>query len=570
MGNAQPTPIVQWSEVIVIGSGMAGLITALKLAPMPVTLLTKTAVLEGGSSLLAQGGVAAAIGPGDSPQDHAIDTVAAGAGLCDEAMARLLVARGAEDIAALLADGLPFDRAPDGAPLLGREAAHGRARILHAGGDATGRTLVQALAARVRLTPSITVVAGAFATDLIMVRDRPCGLLAYHPDRAAWVFHVSPRIVLATGGAGGAFLHTTNPPEATADGLAMAARAGARLADVEFIQFHPTALAVPGAGPAKPLPLLTEALRGAGAKLIDSYGQRFMLAEHPAAELAPRDVVARAVWRRVVAGNTVYLDCRQVLAGGGIEHFPTVAGICAEAGLDPQRELLPVVPAAHYLMGGVLTDDHGRTTLPGLWACGEVAGTGVHGANRLASNSLLEALVFAGRVAEDVRERGLPPLPPMAPPQTPMIPAGGGAAAALDALRLEIRRVMSERMGLIRDAGGLAEAEARLVVAARRFVALPEPPVGATLTAEDVLRWGEVRNLLLFARLAAHAAHAREESRGAHYRTDHPQLSSDWRHRQVLSIHDLECGPNQPPAVVPTSLPTLVSVKTGKPGPCST
>lgn len=533
---------VRDAEVIVVGSGLAGMTAALALAPRAVTLLTKTADLPGGSSLYAQGGVAAAIGPGDRPEDHAADTLAAGAGLVDAAMAALLTRDGAAQIRTMLADGLPFDRDADGAPLLGREAAHGTARIVHAGGDATGRTLVLALAERLRAAPSVRVETEAFAVDLVMRGNRVCGLLAMHAD--GWVFHRAPRVILATGGVGAAFARTTNPAEATGDGLALAARAGARLADLEFVQFHPTALDVE----ADPRPLLTEALRGAGATLLDRDGRRFMLDEHPLAELAPRDVVARAIGARIKAGERVFLDLRPALAAKP-DGFPTVLAICADHGLDPFTEPMPVAPAAHYHMGGIVTDADGRTSLDGLWACGEVACTGVHGANRLASNSLLEALVFGARVARDVAERALAPLPPFALPTPPAVAAEVGGAL-LDALTAESRRVLYEGAGLVRDGLGLLAARRKL---GRLAVALDSLRGEETDTEADsnpgaVRRWGEARNRLLVGRLIVHAALSREESRGAHCRADHPLPNPTFgrtAENRTLTLTDL-AGPTGP------------------------
>ncbi|PWC75067.1 L-aspartate oxidase [Azospirillum sp. TSH64] len=525
---------VRDAEVIVVGSGLAGMTAVLQLAPRAVTLITKTAGLPGGSSLYAQGGIAAAVGPGDRPEDHAADTVAAGAGLVDAAMAALLTRNGAAEVRRLLADGLPFDRAPDGSPLLGREAAHGAARIVHAGGDATGRTLVTALADRLRATPSVRVETDAFAVDLVLRNGRVCGLLACHGQ--GWVLHRAPRVILATGGIGAAFARTTNPAEATGDGLAIAARAGATLADLEFVQFHPTALAVD----ADPVPLLTEALRGAGALLLDRQGHRFMPDEHPLAELAPRDVVARAIGRRVAAGEPVFLDLRPALAAKP-DGFPTVLALCAEHGLDPFAEPMPVAPAAHYHMGGVVTDADGRTSLEGLWACGEVACTGVHGANRLASNSLLEALVFGARVARDVAERPLAPLPPFALPRPPAVAADVGHAL-LDAIGAEARTALYDGAGLVRNGLGLLAARRKLdrLAAALDMLRCEDGDTHDTVQAPpDIVRhWGEARNRLLVGRLVIHAALAREESRGAHCRSDHP-LPNPASLSRTLTLSDL-------------------------------
>ncbi|MBJ7416509.1 MAG: FAD-dependent oxidoreductase, partial [Niveispirillum sp.] len=325
------------SDVIVIGSGMAGLVGALSLAPLRVTLLTKTDDLPGGSSNWAQGGIAAAIDPADDPAEHAADTVAAGAGLTDPEMAALLTDEGAKRLTRWINRGLPFDREASGRLCLGREAAHGAARVLHAGGDATGRTLMADLSARVRAASHIQVQTGAFVWDLVMGRHGVAGVLAHHAEQG-WVFHRAGAVLLACGGIGQLYRHTTNPVEATGDGIALAARAGADLADLEFVQFHPTALAGTRTGQ---VPLLTEALRGAGAHLLDEHGGRFMLKAHPLAELAPRDVVAKAIGGRIANGLPVYLDLRALWADGGAAKFPTVAGICAAARLDPARLPIP-------------------------------------------------------------------------------------------------------------------------------------------------------------------------------------------------------------------------------------
>ena len=522
---------VSQSDVLVVGSGIAGLTAALGCVPLRVTVLTKASLGHGGSSPWAQGGIAAAVGADDSPALHAADTAAAGAGLNDPAVVDLLTGEGPQRVQALLDLGARFDRDAAGRLALGREAAHSRRRILHARGDATGAEIVRALVEAVRRTPEIEVVDGAFAVDLVAEDGTVSGVVAIHPDGRR-MLHLAPAVVLATGGLGQLYLHTTNPREATGDGLAMAARAGARLTDVEFVQFHPTALSSGSAGPddGSPMPLLTEALRGEGAILVDQNGYRFMADEHPDRELAPRDVVARAIWRRLMAGDRVYLDSRAAVGERFPERFPTVFALCQERGLDPRTEPIPVAPAAHYHMGGIAVDDHGRASLPGLWACGEVAATGVHGANRLASNSLLEALVFGARVAEDLvaarpalrTPRGL-----WAAARRAGEAAGRGLEAPGDAeLVAAVRRIAWKRLGLVRDEAGLTSAVEELERLAERY---PQAAQAA----------GEARNLLAIGRLLAAAALARRESRGGHYRTDFPLADPEWqRHLHITAAPD--------------------------------
>jgi L-aspartate oxidase len=578
------------ADVLVVGAGAAGLTAALGCAsggplassrePLPpvsgsgraahgsprrVLVLTKTrssVAGAGGASVWAQGGVASALGDDDDPALHAADTLAAGAGLNDAAIVSLLTGDGPRRVRSLLALGARFDRDPGGRLALGREAAHSRRRILHAHGDATGAEVVRTLVDAVHREPAIRVVDETFALDLVLEAGAVVGLLALHRDGRR-VLYRAPAVVLATGGLGQLFLHTTNPREATADGLAMAARAGARLVDLEFVQFHPTALAVQatdaagtagaGAAAGAPLPLLTEALRGEGAVLVDDRGVRFMAAVHPDRELAPRDVVARAIWARLAEGRRVFLDASGAVGERFPERFPTVFALCRQHGLDPRVEPLPVVPAAHYHMGGVAVDARGRTSLPGLWACGEVAATGAHGANRLASNSLLEALVFGARVAEDIQDvqdienvqdvadiqdveagasaaRSGPVRAPVAPAALPDLEL---SAAGSEALVARLRRLMWERVGVERDEAGLASAVAELAALSRRGDHLPHP--GAAPQAASGFAAAEARNLLLAGRLLAQAALARRESRGGHRRVDYPQADVAWQRRLFLT-----------------------------------
>ncbi len=512
-------------DILVVGSGLAGLVAALSLAPGRVKLITKTAGLAGGSSLEAKGGIAAAVGPGDSPAQHAEDTLAAGAGLCDAARALGLAEEGIEALQALVDAGVPFDRALDGTLELAREAAHRRARVVHAGGDATGRVIVTALIERVLATDSIQILDNTCALDLVVTRNRVQGLLTADATNGL-VLHRATRVVLATGGIGRTWWQTTNPKESTGDGLAIAARAGARLSDLEFVQFHPTALDASDDG--NTLPLLTEALRGAGATLVDDKGERFMCTVHEDAELAPRDVVARAIHERVVAGLPTYIDLQPVIAAGKAGHFPQAFAAAAAAGLDAAQEPLPVVPAAHYHMGGVQVDDNGRSSLRGLWACGEVATTGVHGANRLASNSLLEAAVYARRVARDIGNMKYKPLRVGKDSSEFEYPQAMNVHNVVE----EARRAMSRYVAISRTAAGL---EAALTVLNGLDESLAENASGE-FDYDLLAATAEARNLLLVGRLVALAALQRKESRGAHYRGDHPSLQGGWLCRQAISV----------------------------------
>jgi len=525
---------VRYDDVIIVGSGIGGLVCALSMAPRSVTLLTKTPELAGGSSLWAQGGIAAAVGPEDSPEAHAVDTLSAGAGLSDPERTRELTAEGAASLQWLVNEGIPFDRDLNGALALAKEAAHRFPRIVHAGGDTTGYVLMRSLIERVGETHSIDVRDDTFVYDLVVRDGAVHGVVAFSPEHG-WIFHKAPVVVLATGGIGMTWWQTTNPVEATGDGLAMAARAGARLADLEFVQFHPTALAVESSNGGASLPLLTEALRGAGAILLDDSGQRFMLSEHPAAELAPRDIVARAIQRRTRHGRPVYLDLRPVLSGEHKDSFPRAVEFARRAGFDPYAEALPVTPAAHYHMGGIQIDDCGRTSINGLWACGEVATTGIHGANRLASNSLLEALVFARKAAADIRRYSAVPAE-TAMPDVPSIP-GASCLPYIDDIVAAARAVMSRDVGIIRNGDDLGLAADRLARLERK---LSDWTTSSTVAAPETVRaWGEARNIILVARLVTYAALCRTESRGAHYRRDYPVPSPEWAHPQSLTVEKL-------------------------------
>ncbi len=496
------------AAVVVVGAGSAGLSAALSLRGRRVHLLTKGRLGQGGASAWAQGGVAAALGRDDSPELHARDTLAVAGGLADAAAVEVLTREGPRAVQRLVELGGRFDRAPDGGFALGREAAHSRRRIVHAR-DHTGAELVRALTAALREARHVEAFEGAFATELLVADGAVRGVRARHADGRERL-HLAGAVVLATGGIGRLYARTTNPPEATGDGLSLAARAGARLVDLEFVQFHPTALALGG----DPLPLLTEALRGRGASVIDERGRRFVFDSHPAGELGPRDVVARAIAAHLHAGGRAFLDARTAVGDEFPRAFPTVFEACRAQGLDPRREPLPISPAAHYHMGGVAVDLRGRSSVAGLWACGEVAATGVHGANRLASNSLLEALVFGARVAQDVQDAR-----PVAAALGALADAPAPAARVDERLVARLRQTMWEHVGLLRDAQGLEHALAELE---RIEVGLP---CGAS----------EARHMLVVGRLIVRAALWRRESRGAHFRSDHPQAEPTYARRLFLT-----------------------------------
>ena len=510
--------IIDGGESVIVGAGLAGLFTALKLAPMPVTVLASAPLGDGASSAWAQGGIATAMEEGDSPASHAADTVAAGAGIVDPQIARILANEARDRIEDMLRIGVPFDRDLEGRLTVGREAAHSHRRILHVNGDRAGFAIMQALIAAVRATPSIRVLEGLAAFELIVEEGRVGGVMVRPAGSAAAAFPLivkARRVVLASGGSGQLFALTTNPSEARGEGIAIAARAGAVIADPEFVQFHPTAMAV-GKDPA---PLATEALRGEGAILLNGRGERFMLSAHEDAELAPRDIVARAIAKEVRAGRGAFLDTRPALGDSILTAFPTVAEHCKAAGIDPTREAIPVAPAEHYHMGGVSTDAHGRTSLAGLWAVGEVASTGAHGANRLASNSLLEAVVFGARVANDIAGEVAPETPFKASEEVDW-PAGAVGAPPVLA---RLRDLMTETAGVERNRTGL--------VAALQELARLEP----------ILRPSSLfLNMLTTAKLILTGALQREESRGGHFRSDFPQADAAWAHRTFMTLREAD------------------------------
>ena len=512
------------ADTVVVGAGVAGLSTALELARLlpgtDIALLTRHRLGEHGASPLAQGGIAAALDPADSPARHAEDTEDAAAGLGRRGLIDLLTGDGPGRVRELIGLGARFDRDASGELALGLEGAHSRKRILHADGDRTGAEVTRALAGAARERREIRVFEGVEAVDLAVSAGRVLGVRVESCEGRLREFWAGAT-VLATGGPGRIYSRTTAPAGLDGDGLAMAARAGARLRDLEFVQFHPTALDVS----ADPLPLVTEALRGAGARLVDERGSGIPGVEAEGGELAARDRVSRALWRAVEGGKRPFLDARPILEGEGVARFPGAVWTCRRFGIDASRELIPVTPAAHYHMGGVAVDADGRSSVEGLWAVGEVACSGLHGANRLASNSLLEGLVFGARVARALA-RELPAASHPADAGTwalPSAPAEYGAAggALPPAVRLRIRTLMWKLAGVVRSGSGLARAVDALAEIEREVS--PGIPPGR-------------RNLLLAARMVAHAARARTESVGSHYRADAPEGRSPAPRHSVLEI----------------------------------
>lgn len=488
---------------VIIGAGLAGLTTALSLAPIPVIVLCAGKLGEQSSSGWAQGGIAAAVGADDTSILHAEDTINAGGGLCDPAIVGQVTAGGAAVIEKLTAHGVMFDRDAAGRLQLGLEGAHARRRIVHISGDSAGIAIMQAMIAKIRATPSIEIIENVIATDLHVGSNGIEGVTILRDGKPA--FLPTNRVVLATGGAGALWRHTTNPLSSWGCGFALAARAGAQLADLEFMQFHPTAIDIGR----DPMPLASEALRGEGTILVDENGERVM-AGFKRAELEPRDVVSRAIWAHMNKGHRVYLDARQSLGENFTKRFPAIHAVCLSAGIDPARAPIPVRPAAHYHMGGVAVDATGRSSVQGLWACGEVASTGLHGANRLASNSLLEATFFGAKVAEDIagavdqesgaRDRKVQIKKPQ--------PENAIYSKA-------IRAIMSEHLGVIRNTPGIETA------------------------IQELLPLAEKSDMALVGLMIAVAAARRVESRGSHTRSDFPAPSAAWAKRQILSLDDI-------------------------------
>jgi L-aspartate oxidase len=505
--------MIHAGDVLIVGAGLAGLFAALQ-CDGPVTVLSPAPMGSGASSTWAQGGIAAALGNDDTPERHACDTEAAGAGIVDPTIARILAAEARQRIDDLENLGVPFDHDPSGHLILGREAAHSRNRIVRVTGDRAGAAIMASLVEKVRQTPRIRVIEGLLAYELAMESGRVAGVYA-HPvgDKASTVLIRSEATILAMGGVGGLYEVTTNPTQARGQGVGMAARKGAVIADPEFVQFHPTAIAT-GQDPS---PLATEALRGEGAILVNDRGERFMPQTHPDAELAPRDVVARAIFRQLRSGRRVFLDATTAVGSRFPDAFPTVFSHCIQAGFDPRNSPIPVAPAAHYHMGGISVDQSARSTLPGLWAIGECAATGAHGANRLASNSLLEAIVFGARAAKDINATVRPT---RSKPTAIMRPETSTASSPPAFSNL--RRMMTANVGLERNAEDLRQA--------LEFILKLENAAG-----QDP----DLRNMTATCLLIAGAALMRTESRGGHFRTDFPLTQAGWARRTFVTLDQI-------------------------------
>ncbi len=501
------TKIIRLDAPIIVGAGVAGLSVALGLDRAHIV-----SAKEMGSTWWAQGGIAVALSDEDSPRRHADDTLSVSGGLGVKRVVDMLTDAGPAAVGRLIDLGAEFDRDEEGELLLGREGGHQMRRVIHADGDATGAEVMRALNAAVEAGDRVAMLQHR-VIDLAMIGDRVVGVVtAEGKDRQVFI---APAVVLATGGAGRLYARTTNPPGVTGDGIAMAGRVGARLADLEFVQFHPTAL---HAGK-DPMPLLTEALRGDGAILVDAHGRRFMDQYHPMAELAPRDVVSRAIYWQYDKGQGAYLDASSIV--NFQDRFPTVYAHAVSVGLDPTEHLLPVSPAAHYYMGGIDTDVNGRTSVPGLWAVGECSSTGVHGANRLASNSLLEGLVFGARVSADVATAHHEPVgEPVAPKEAFDLPLEAGPALE------DLRQIMWDRVGLVLTGDGLWQARNQI------------------LELESVLRRTVAGRVALeLSLMVVLAALRRSESRGGHYRADYPDLDPMQEHRTLIDPTQAEMTP---------------------------
>jgi len=514
------TPEIEDSaEIVIVGAGAAGLFSALSLAPKRVIILNKEPLGGVCASAWAQGGIAAAVGEKDTVFSHVSDTIKAAAGTADAKVVRVLISEAPLYVKILEKYGVRFERDSAGAFRLSREACHSRRRVLKAiAGDGFGHELMRALTEAVRKTPSIVFIEGITVERIIhrngADKRSVQGVLCRQAKGNRQIVFAAPAVILATGGIGSLYAATTNPSGSVGRGVAIAARAGALLSDLEFMQFHPTALDT-GENPA---PLATETLRGEGAILLNSLGERFLPKYHKMAELAPRDVVSRAIFEQLQNGRKVFLDCRHV----DVAHFPALLQACARVGLDPKHDLVPIFPAAHYHMGGVATDINGRTSVPGLWACGEVAATGLHGANRLASNSLIEAIVMGGRAAADIQnyENYSTKEAQIDIETLPILPQTHTIQSEKEALR----HIMTDLVGVVRH-------ERDMIKALRNIVNIERKAEGVDSQLVD---------MALVARMVIVSALLRTESRGGHYRSDYPTPVKSWRKRSFVTLKEID------------------------------
>lgn len=512
-------PLTDTATCIVVGSGIAGLSLALKLSQRYSVIIVTKSTLEQSNTNYAQGGIASALEPYDSPELHYQDTIMAGAGLCDSQAVLSLVYDGPERVRELIKLGVPFDRNANNKISMSREAAHSRRRILHADGDATGREIAKTLIQQVKENPNITIYENHFVLSLVSQADRCCGIIALHHGQTKLI--LGGAVALCTGGIGQIYSSTTNPFVATGDGMALAYNAGAALQDMEFLQFHPTALSLAGAPPF----LISEAVRGEGAILLNRTGHRFMPEYHPLAELAPRDVVARSIFAEIQKGaSPVYLDLSQIEPATVRTRFPNIYETCLNYGLDISVNPIPVAPAAHYVMGGVATDLFGRTNLPGLFAAGETACTGVHGANRLASNSLLEGLVFGNQIAEYIIKHPVSISEAITDLQT-YYPPLYTEATNLDKSLARLHHLTDNYLGIVRDQSGLTTAQQLLKEQTGNHQGFSWDPA-----------FFELQNMYGLASLMFQAALTRTESRGGHYRSDYPDPQNTWQ-KHIIFIN---------------------------------
>jgi len=500
------------NSIVIVGAGLAGLFTAIKLAPLNVVIVASKKLGSGTSSQWAQAGIAAAMGKSDSILSHLKDTIDVGGGIVDEKIAQLVITNGPSRVNDLIALGVPFDKDTNNELILRKEAAHQHNRIVSVRGDMTGKKIMETLTQIVKKSDHIRVIEGYNATELHQIDGKIQGISMQKENKVELIN--SNCVVLATGGIGQLYKITTNSKEALGDGVGMAARAGAVLSDMEFVQFHPTAFDI-GIDPA---PLATEALRGEGALIVNTKDERFIFNSHKNGELAPRDIVARSIFQEQQKGQKVFLDCRGDLGNRMINDFPTVYQLCRNSGINPSEDKIPISPAAHYHMGGILTDENGKTNIEGLYACGENACSGVHGANRLASNSLLEAIVFGDIISQDIKENMNKSM------AYKEVKIDTTKSKPLSRLKLqELRSIMTEFVGVERDKEGLEKAYSMV----------------KDIYTEYTMN-GFLNNSLITSLLIIQSALTRKEHRGSHYRKDFPKLNKKLNSRSFITYNDLE------------------------------